>query len=701
VDFTTPVPPGNSGPTAGQPQRRLSVIMFTDMVGYSALTQRDERLALQLLEEHRRLVRPLLAAHGGREIKTIGDAFLVEFYSALAAATCAIAIQQALHDHNRSAAPDRRVLMRIGLHAGDVIHQENDVLGDGVNIAARIEPLAEPGGICVSEDVARQIQNKAGHPLVRLGAGDLKNISMPVDIYRVVLPWSKQQPPFAGRLGFLLRRKAVRHALVVVLAGIAILAVELLRHPAPAAPAPAPVNRLAVLPLVNLSGDPRDEYFADGMTEELISSLTTIRELNVIARTSITRFKGTRLDIAEIGRALTVGSLIEGTVRVAGEEARINVTLVEVATQRTIWAGEFTGMIKNVFTVQSAIAASVTEALKVQLLSGERDLLERRTVRSSEAYRQYLLGRAHFNQRTGGEVLKAIDCFALATGLDDTFALAYAGLAEGYTLAGSGGYGTLAHAEANERAQAAARRAVVLDDTLAEAHAALAYVKFRIDWDWPGAEAGFKRALALKPGYARAHETYALFLAIQRRFDEAEAEMRRAVQLDPLSASVNNGLGRILHFQHRYDEAVRQFQKTQGLEPGYAEAWFGIGMTRLAQHRYDDAIAALQTAIAKSGRRPIIIAMLGVAQGRAGRKEEAQKTYAELVEMSRTTPVSPYCLGIIALGLGENDRGFALLDQAYAEREGILIYLPVDPVTAAFSTDPRFGVLVQKMGLAP
>jgi len=671
--------------------------MFTDMVGYSSLTQRDERLALQLLEEHRRLVRPLLAQHGGREIKTIGDAFLVEFPSALAAATCAIAIQQALHDHNLAATPDHRVLLRIGLHAGDVVYQENDVLGDGVNIAARIEPLAEAGGICVSEDVARQIQNKIGHPLARLGTGDLKNISMPVDIYRVILPWSKAPTPLTG-LRFLLRRKVVRRALGAALVACALLAVLLFRRPA-TPPTAAPVNRLAVLPLVNFSGDPKDEYFADGMTEELISSLTTIRELNVIARTSVAKFKGTRLDIAEIGQALTVGSVLEGTVRVAGEEARINVSLVEVATQRTLWTKEYTGMIKNVFAVQSAIAASVTDALKVQLLSGERDLLERRAVGNSEAYRQYLLGRSHFNQRTGEEVLKAIDCFAVSVGLDDKFALAYAGLAEGYTLAGSGGYGTLARTEANERARTAARRAVALDDSLAEAHAALAYVKFRIDWDWPGAEAEFKRALALKPGYARAHETYALFLAIQRRFAEATAEMQRARQLDPLSAGVNNGLGRILHFQRKYDEALLQFQKTLELEPGYAEAYFSIGMTQLAQHRYDDALASLQTASQKSGRRPVIVAMLGLALGQAGRKDEARKTYAEMEEMSRTTPVSPYYLAMIAFGLGENDRGFELLQQAYTEREGIMIYLPLDPVTNAFASDPRFGALAQKMGL--
>lgn len=674
--------------------------MFTDMVGYSALTQRDEALALQLLEEHRRIVRPLLGQHGGREIKTIGDAFLVEFSSSLAGAACAIAIQQALHDYNVTAAPDRRILLRIGLHAGDVVHQESDVLGDGVNIAARIEPLADAGGICVSEDVARQIQNKVAYPVVRLGTGDLKNISMPIGIYRVVLPWSRAQSPLGGRIGFFLRRKTVRRVLGAGLVALALVAVALFRRPAPPAAA-APLNRLAVLPLANIGGDDEDEHFADGMTEELISSLTTIRELNVIARTSVAKFKGTRLDIAEIGQALTVGSVLEGTVQVAGEEARINVSLVEVATQRTLWTQKYTGMIKNVFTVQSAIAASVTEALKVQLLSGERELLERRGAGNSEAYRQYLLGRSHFNQRTGDEVLNAIDCFTVSSEQDPTFALAQAGLAEAYTLAGSAGYGTLARAEANDRARAAAHRAIKLDDKLAEAHAALAYVKFRIDWDWAGAEAEFIRALDLKPGYARAHESYALFLAIQRRFDEATAEMQRAWQLDPLSASVNNGLGRILHFQRKYDEALAQFRKTLEVEPGYAEAHFSIGMTLLAQHRYDDALAALQTAIDKSGRRPVIVAMLGLAQGLAGRKDEARRTYAEMLEMARTSPVSPYHLALISFGLGENDRGYELLQKAYEERDGLLIYVAIDPVSEPYSHDPRFTGIMQKIGLRP
>ena len=671
--------------------------MFTDMVGYSELTQRNEPLALQLLEEHRRIVRPLLAPQGGREIKTIGDAFLLEFSSALAAVTCAIEIQRALHARNQTAPPGHAIQIRIGLHAGDVVHRENDVYGDGVNIASRIEPLAEAGGICLSEDVARQIRNKADCLLTKLGSGELKNITMPVDIYRVQLPWTKARPPLADRVAFLLRKKSTRRILAITVLGLA--AGAALQFRTPSAP-PAPPNRLAVLPLVNFSGDPRDEYFADGMTEELISSLSTIRELNVIARTSIAKFKGARLDIGEIGRALNVGSILEGTIRVAGDQARINVSLIDVASQKTIWSREFTRLIKDVFAVQSAIAQSVTEALKVQFLAGEKNRIERRGTENSEAYRQYLLGQSHLNRRTGDEVVKAIDCFTHSVAQDPSFALAHAKLAECYTLAGSAGYTTLPRAQADDHARTFARRALELDESLAEAHAALAYVKFRIDWDWTGAETEFKRALELKPD-ARSHEVYGLFLSLQKRFDEAMTEMQRAQQLDPLSPSVSNGIGRLLHFERKYDEALLQFKKTLELDPQYAEAYFSMGMSYQVLHRYDDAIAALKTAIQLSGNRLIMVSMLGMTEGLAGRKAEARKVFADLQELSRKSPVSPYYFGIILIGLGEFDRTFEFLDQALAERDGILVYLAVDPITQSIWPDPRFAALVKKIGLAP
>jgi adenylate cyclase len=270
--------------TPSKEQRRLSVIMFTDMVGYSALTQKDESLALKLLEEHRQIVRSAFIGHGGREIKTIGDAFLVEFTSALEAATSAIEIQREFFDRNTSSDTILPIQIRIGLHVGDVVFKERDVYGDGVNIASRIEPLAEPGGICISEDVARQIQNKIEYPLVGLGKGELKNIDLPVNLYRIVLPWKKQRFGFLQRLAFTFSRTKIRRISLALVIAVCVGAVLLWRFSLDNANA-LPKKHIAVLPLLNIGEDPHQEYFADGMTEELISNLAKVRDLSVIART--------------------------------------------------------------------------------------------------------------------------------------------------------------------------------------------------------------------------------------------------------------------------------------------------------------------------------------------------------------------------------------------------------------------------------
>ncbi len=456
-----------------------------------------------------------------------------------------------------------------------------------------------------------------------------------------------------------------------------------------------------MLPLANFSGDPRDEYFADGLTEELISTLATIGDLSVIARTSVAKFKGARLDIREIGAALNVGSILEGSTRIAGDEARINVHLVDVRSQKTIWSQEFKKTLKDVLAVQSAIAMSVSDSLKIRLLAGEKNLLERSGPSNGEAYREYLLGRSQLSQRTGGRIAEAIGSFSHALERDPDFALACAGLAEAYTLAGVAGYGMLPRAQTIENARTFAKKAVVLDDSLAEAHAALAYVRFRIDWDWPGAEAAFKRAIALKPGLAHSHELYGLYLAIQKRPDEAMAEMHRAQQLDPLSPSVSNGIGRLLHFQRKYAEAVAQFKATLVLDPRYGEAYFSMGISWALLGRYDDAIAAINKAIELSDRRPVMLAMLGLVNGMAGRRAETRRIHDQMLEESRTTPVSPYYFGTLALGLGDIDQAMQKFEESYEKRDGILIYLPLDPVGESIWADPRFIALVQKMGLKP
>jgi adenylate cyclase len=288
--------------------RRLSAIMFTDMVGYSALTQENETLALDLLNEHREILRPLFSKHDGREIETAGDAFFVEFNSAVEATNCAIEIQTILHERNKAEPQARQILLRIGLHIGDVVYMDNHVHGDGVNIAARMEPLAQPGGICISEDMARQIRNKISYPVIKLGEEKLKNISIPMDIYSIMLPWHKFEK--------LKRPKRLYSGKRITIYGwsligiLIIIGIFFFTKSYQGKNTSYPKLRLAVLPLANISQDSTDEYFADGMTEELISILSKIGGLNVIARTSIMKYKTTDKDISQIGQELMVGTML-------------------------------------------------------------------------------------------------------------------------------------------------------------------------------------------------------------------------------------------------------------------------------------------------------------------------------------------------------------------------------------------------------
>lgn len=676
-------------------QRKLAVIMFTDMVGYSALTQKDEALALRLLEEHRHLLRPIFPKHGGKEIKTIGDAFLVEFSSALDASACAVAMQKTLFARNQES--PNQIQIRIGLHVGDVVYKQRDVYGDGVNIASRIEPLAEPGGICVSEDLARQIANKIEYPLVKLGKGELKNIDMPVEIYRLMLPWNRRRSGVLDRLKFAYSQKRIRRA---TLAGLlfTVLALIILWRTSPMDSGSPPANRVAVLPFLNIGNDLHEEYFSDGMTEELISGLSKVRGLNVIARTSIAKYKGLKTNITDIGRELNVGTVLEGSVQMVSDRARIRVHLIEVQSQQQIWSQEYDREIKDVFAIQSDIAMSVTNALRVQLLSVEREQLQKRTTENNEAYRLYLLGRFHLNKRTGDEVMKSIDYFTQATQADSKFALAYAGLAEAYTLAGNAGYGSLPREQTIQNAKTYAAKALEMDESQAEAHASLAYVKFRIDWDWKGAEVEFKRALELKPGYARAHEWYALYLAIMKRLDESMVEMKKAQVLDPLSTSVSNGIGRIYHFAQKYDLAVEQFRRTIEMDPVYAEAYFSVGMTHVMMRRFDEAIPELKKAIGLSGNRLVMLSMLGLAYGIQGRVDETKKIFDEFTKLSHESYVSPYYFAILSVGLGNKDQAMDYLDKAYEERDGILIFLRIEPVASSVWPHPRFVALMKKMG---
>src|SRR6202040_7160 len=360
-------------PTESTEERKLAAIMFTDMVGYSALAQRDDKVALELLEEHRRLLREIFPRFHGTEIKTIGDAFLVEFGSALEAAQCAIEIQRTLAKRNHDVSAARRIEVKIGLHIGDVVHRGGDVYGDGVNIASRIEALAGAGGICVSMDVERQIRNALEARFEKFGTADLKNISLPMDLFRIVLPWEKGAESPA-------KRTSKKSPLLVPAAILVILALlagwwwmqrssknqqSVAAHASPAAPTNTPDQKsVAVLPFVNLSDDKGSEYFSDGVSEELLTVLQKIPGMHVAARTSAFSFKGKNATAQEIGQKLGVAYLVDGSVRKSGDAVRIAARLARADSGQELWPENFTRNLKDVFAVQSELAETIVEQLR-------------------------------------------------------------------------------------------------------------------------------------------------------------------------------------------------------------------------------------------------------------------------------------------------------------------------------------------------
>lgn len=693
-----------------QQRRRLAAIMFTDMVGYSALSQKNEVLALDLLNEHRNLLRNVFARHGGREIEATGDGFFVEFPSALAGASCAVEIQRSLHDRNGSTSSERRIEVRIGLHLGDIVAQDNRVHGDGVNIAARIEPLAEPGGICISEDVARQIQNKIELPLRRLGTGDLKNIRTPVDIYRLVLPWERKHLPGSERLVFSVRQRQMRRTLIG--AGGLLLAGGLAGTWAwrrAQTSAGLTNNRIAVLPFVSMSAGAEDEYFVDGMTEELISRLSRIKGLEVIARTSIASYKGSRKRIGEIAGELNVGTILEGSARTAGGKVRITAQLINATNEAHLWSADYDRELKDIFTVQTDIAQHVANALAARLAlvsavtpSRESNAQESNGAgtRDLEAYNAYLRGRFYANKGTVEDLHKAIPYFEDAIRRDPSFALAYAGLADAYgNLAGYEG------ATAYSKVRSNALKALQLDESLAEAHTSIGIVKAFYDYDLPGAGEEFRRALALNPNSAMTHDWYSYYLLFFPRWDEAIAVQRRAVQLDPLAILISADLGWVLEHAGRWDEAIEHLSKTLDLDPGNALLLGALGLAYAGKGMYPEALGMFQKRIDTSGRDGEVLFFIAKTYAQSGETTKALTIIEEVKDRAGNQPGQAFGFAAVYRALATRDKRylddmFLWLDKAYEERSMSLVFISSEE-WEPLRSDSRLIAFRKKLGLTP
>jgi TolB-like protein/DNA-binding winged helix-turn-helix (wHTH) protein/Flp pilus assembly protein TadD len=461
------------------------------------------------------------------------------------------------------------------------------------------------------------------------------------------------------------------------------------------------IASLAVLPLNNPSSDPAQEYFADGMTEELINSLAKIEALKVISQTSAMTYKGIKnKPLPVIARELNVDAIVEGSVLQSGDRVRITVQLFDGKTERQLWAQSYEQNLRDVLALQAEVASAIAREIRVKLTPQEKQRLTKSRQVDPEAYLAYSYGRYWWNKRAPEDIQKGIEYFQRAIAKDPSYAPAYAGLADAYALLGSIGSDVLPPNEVMPKAKKAALEAVKLDDSLAEGHTSLAYVKLSYDWDFAGADLEFKRAIDLNPGYATAHHWYAHYFLARSQPEKALAEVRRALALDPLSLSINVGLGWCLYHAHRYDDAIQQFRLTLDLDPNFSLAHSTLGMAYVQKRMYAEALAEFNKASTLPGSHTFALANIGRTYALSGRGAEARQVLRELERSARQEYVPAMYVAAVYAALGTSDQSIKWIEKAYEERSDYMIYLMTEPSLDGLRSDPRFRDLSRVLAAA-
>lgn len=620
-------------------------------MGFSALTQRDEARALEALEKQRQLLRPFFPKFHGKEVKTIGDSFLVEFDSALDATNCAIEIQKFLHDYGQSSGNEWKTKIRIGVHLGDVIHQDGDVFGDAVNIASRIEPLADPEGVCLSEQVYDQIHNKISLSLEKLPSKNLKNIQFSIDVYKVMMPWEGVSPP-----------------------------------------ARPSKDRIAILPFINMSPDPADEYFADGLTEELISKLSLVKGLRVVARTSVMRFKNQEKGILEIGKELGVHYIVEGSVRKAANRIRVSAQLIDTESEENLWASSYDKNLDDIFAVQSEIAARIAKALPGNLTSA---MVPGGETMNVTAYSCYLKGKQLMIERSDESLHRALDLLKEATTLDPSFARAY--VEQGNVIALLGMRSYISFEEAVSGAKTAVQKAIEIDEDLSEAHALLSLIAWEEDFHLMAKEEAL-RAIELNPNLADAYLRLAYVEGTIGRLKEAITSLERASLLDPLSSDVVEHLGFFYFWNGREHEALDLWEKNRKIMPYIvASCLIEYYLERKQIQKAEEELEILDTISGGKDYHSILSRAEIVAL--KGNFQAAEETIKILRDSFKGTAANDRNIGFVRYYLGDRDAFFDAMFRAVETHV-------LDPFRLRYSfllvdarKDPRYHQVLSKNGI--
>lgn len=639
--------------------RLLAAIMFADMVGYTELMQEDEQLAKKYRDRQREILEDSILEHRGNVIQYYGDGSLCIFGSAIEAVKCAIDIQTRLREN------EPRIQLRIGLHLGDIVYDDEGAYGDAVNLAARIEALSIPGGVLMSDRVNDELQ---GHPGIRtasLGKHDLKHIKRPVEIFAV-------------------HKK-----------GLNIPTVASIK-----AKTGSSSQSIAVLPFVNMSGDVDNEYFSDGITEEIINALTRVDGLNVTSRTSSFAFKKQTKDVRKIGAELNVRYLLEGSVRRAANQVRITAQLINTTDGFHIWSEVFDRDLEDIFQVQDEISKKIATKLNenVKEVSDSQRLVQQGTD-NIRAYNHYLKGKYYWHKWTPEDAQKSIEQFNHALDICPDYAEAYAGLAMSYSFLGAIGQ-TPSH-EAYRKAEEAARKSLKYDDRISASHTALALVKVLLHWDFTGAQKHFEKALALGPESANVKQAYALFLKVQGRNKEAIRVLKEALEQDPLSLTINAELARAYLNAGKKQKALEQFSKTLELDANFRTAIEGKGWAYVALREYEKAEKIFEDYRESIAQKRKGITPLGYIYGKLGKTKKAEqilKLMSQREEEDENVSLA-MDFAVVYLGLGDKEKVFKYLNQALDEHLGGILFIKTNPIWKEIWDDERFDEIIDAIGL--
>ncbi|MBU2494493.1 MAG: guanylate cyclase [Bacteroidetes bacterium] len=637
--------------------RFLAAIMFTDIVGYTALMQHDETLAKDIRDKHRKVLEETILKYKGNIIQYYGDGTLSMFGSAVEAVNCAVEIQKEFQ--LKPVIP-----LRIGIHVGDIVYEDDGAYGDGVNVASRIQSMAVAGSILVSDKVNDELVNHPEIKTLSFGRFELKNVKRPVEIIAISntglkIPSSEELSVKAGRV----------------------------------------LKSIAVLPFVNMSNDPENEYFSDGITEEILNALTKVEGLQVTSRTSSFAFKGKNEDIRSIGKQLNVTTVLEGSVRKAGSKVRITSQLINTMDGFHIWSETYDRNLEDIFQVQDEISNKIASTLK-QKLTGKNsnEPLVKSPTSNIEAYNLFLKGLFHWYKWTPASIKKAMDYYKKAIQLEPEFAMAYSRLCGCYIFLGATGYMNteIAYPVAKEYAE----KALAIDDNIPETYSALGFVKLFFDWNFPEAEKLFIKSINLNSGQAELYNNYALFLRIQGRMYESLEQIEIAHNLDPLSINILSSLGEVLLNVKEFQKSLEIFERVLEMNPDYRPAIYGLGWANWHLGNKEKAVEIFEKIPVLIGDNTKGITPLGYIYGRMGRIKDAEECISLLEKREKNdSEVSlEIDFAVIYAGLGKMEKVFEYLNKAYNKKFGSLLFIKSFQWNY-IQEDPRYKELLGKIGL--